>query len=162
MIDQFCNWLAGTPVSQAFQDLRWFVPTVQTVHILCIAVIMTSVGMLAFKLLGLAGRAQPQTLPLTWSAFAVAAGAGLLLFTSKAVTYYSNIPFRVKMICIVLAGLNMACFHRLTYPKVAEWNQGPPPFAARFAGGMSLMLWIIIVAAGRWVGFTTDVLLHAN
>jgi hypothetical protein len=40
MIDQFCNWLAGAPVSQAFQDLRWFVPTVQTVHILCIAVIM--------------------------------------------------------------------------------------------------------------------------
>jgi hypothetical protein len=25
-----------------------------------------------------------------------------------------------------------------------------------------LVLWIIIVAAGRWVGFTTDVLLHAN
>jgi hypothetical protein len=36
------------------------------------------------------------------------------------------------------------------------------PFEFSDAGGMSLVLWIIIVAAGRWVGFTTDVLLHAN
>jgi hypothetical protein len=47
------------------------------------------------------------------------------------------------------------CFHWLTYPKVAAWNQGPTPFAARFAGGRSLVLWTIRVAAGRWIGMTT-------
>jgi hypothetical protein len=38
---------------------------------------------------------------------------------------------------------------------VASWDLERPPIAARFAGGVSLLLWIAIVAAGRWVGFTT-------
>jgi uncharacterized membrane protein len=153
----------------AIREFTWLFPTIETIHVLALVLVIGSIFMVDLRLLGIANRSRSvtqliaQTLPLTWSAFAVAAGAGLLLFTSKAVTCYSsNIPFRVKMICLVLAGLNMACFHRLTYPKVAEWNQGPPLLAARFAGGMSLMLWIIIVAAGRWVGFTTGMPLHAN
>jgi hypothetical protein len=30
----------------------------------------------------------------------------------------------------------------------------PTPFAARFAGGVSITLWLAIVAFGRWIGFT--------
>jgi hypothetical protein len=102
MIDQFCNWLAGAPVSQAFQDLRWFVPTVQTVHILCIAVIMTSVGMLAFKLLGLAGRAQPLSvmvasfMPWIWSALVIQLITGTLLTITEPDRELLNLAFRAK------------------------------------------------------------------
>jgi iron complex outermembrane recepter protein len=53
MIQEFCDWLAATPVSQLFADLEWFVPTVQTLHILSIAVVVTTLGMLDFRLLRL-------------------------------------------------------------------------------------------------------------
>ena len=44
MISQFCNWLDATPLSQTFQSLVWFVPSIQTVHILSIGVVMMGPG----------------------------------------------------------------------------------------------------------------------
>jgi hypothetical protein len=94
-------------------------------------------------------------LPWTWVAFCIAALAGMLMFSSKALTYYGNIPFRLKMVCLLLAGINMVMFHWLGTRHLEAWDRGRPPLSAKFAGGASLLLWITIVAAGRWVGFTT-------
>jgi len=77
------------------------------------------------------------------------------MFSSKALTYYGNIPFRLKMICLLLAGINMALFHWLGTRRLEAWDHGRPPLAAKLAGGASLLLWTTIVAAGRWIGFTT-------
>ena len=38
-----------------------------------------------------------------------------------------------------------------------EWAAMPPP-AARLAGGLSILLWIAVVACGRWIGFTMEAL----
>jgi len=59
------------------------------------------------------------------------------------------------MICLLLAGINMAMFHWLGTRHLEAWDRGQPPLAAKFAGGASLLLWTTIVAAGRWIGFTT-------
>jgi hypothetical protein len=66
-----------------------------------------------------------------------------------------NVPFRLKMLCLLLAAVNMIVFHAVTARGLADWEHGPPPLAARLAGAVSLLLWITIVAAGRWIGFTT-------
>jgi hypothetical protein len=145
-------------------DIResdWLFPAIETVHVLALVLVVGSILTVDLRLLGIAYRGRPvrsvaaERLPVTWSAFLVAAVAGSFLFSSKAVTYYNDFPFRVKMLCLVLAGINMAWFHVLTYRRVAEWDRGPPPASARIAGGISLMLWVAIVGAGRWVGFTT-------
>jgi hypothetical protein len=77
------------------------------------------------------------------------------MFSSKALIYYGNIPFRIKMCCLLLAGINMALFHWLGTRHLETWDRKQAPTPAKFAGGASLLLWITIVAAGRWVGFTT-------
>ena len=46
MIQHFSDWLAATSLSQLFAGMNWFVPTVQTLHILSIAVVVTTLGML--------------------------------------------------------------------------------------------------------------------
>jgi hypothetical protein len=46
-LSHFCAWLEQTPLSQAIQTTNWIVPTVQSVHILAIAVIATSALMIA-------------------------------------------------------------------------------------------------------------------
>jgi hypothetical protein len=113
------------------------------------------------RLLGRSDRDRPfselsaEMLPWTWTAFLATAVAGALLFSSKAVIYYGNIPFRLKMLLLVLAGLNMLWFHWIGARNAASWDLGHTPLAARIAGGLSLMLWTGIVAAGRWIGFTT-------
>ena len=51
-LDRFCSWLEQTPLSQAIQSAGWVVPTVQTIHILAIAAVLSSVLMLDLRLLG--------------------------------------------------------------------------------------------------------------
>ncbi len=61
MIKEFCEWLAATPISQLIQNAFWVIPTVQTVHIVSIAIVMTSMAMLDLRLIGVAGRRQSLT-----------------------------------------------------------------------------------------------------
>ena len=46
---------------------------------------------------------------------------GLLMFCSNAVKYAGNIPFQVKLVLLVLAGVNMVLFHFWALRGVAEW-----------------------------------------
>jgi hypothetical protein len=156
-----CQQLQDASFPTDIRESDWLFPSIETVHVLALVLVVGSILMVDLRLLGIANRARSvrsimaERLPLTWSAFAVAAVAGSLLFSSKAVTYYDDWPFRLKMICLALAGLNMAWFHAFTFRRVAEWDRADPPRAARIAGAASLILWITIVGAGRWVGFTT-------
>lgn len=59
---------------------------------------------------------------------------------------------------ICAAGLNMAMFHALSAKDLPRWeNYTRLPFPARLAGGLSILLWVAVVACGRWIGFTMEV-----
>ena len=154
------TWLEHRPFAIAIAESTWLFPIVETVHVLAVTVVVGSVAMMDLRLLGAGSKDQAASeviatsLPWAWSAFAVAFVAGSLMFSSKAATYYVNLPFRIKMVCLVLAAANMLIFHVVTARGMATWDRGTPPPAARFAAACSLTLWIVIVASGRWIGFT--------
>jgi hypothetical protein len=139
----------------------WLFPTIETVHVFALVLVVGSIMVVDLRLLGLSNKERPfsqvaaEMLPWTWIAFSVAALAGLLMFSSKALIYYADIPFRIKMLCLALAGINMALFHWLGTRDLNAWDRKQPPWHAKLAGGTSLILWTSIVTAGRWVGFTT-------
>ena len=154
------TWLEHRPFAIAIAESTWLFPIVETVHVLALTVVVGSVAMMDLRLLGVGSKDRAasevisSSLPWAWSAFAVAFGAGSMLFSSKAATYYVNVPFRIKMICLALAAVNMLVFHFFTARGMAAWDRGTPPRAARFAAACSLTLWVVIVATGRWIGFT--------
>jgi hypothetical protein len=58
------------------------------------------------------------------------------------------------MIMLVLAGINVLIFNLGIGRKVAEWDLFPrTPLAAKVAGIASIVLWILIVAAGRAIAY---------
>ena len=154
------TWLEHRPFAIAIAESTWFFPIVETIHVLALTVVVGSVAMMDLRLLGVGNKDRPaseviaSSLPWAWSAFAVAFIAGSLMFSSKASTYYTNVPFRIKMVCMGLAALNMLIFHFYTAKGMATWDRGRPPLGARLAATFSLTLWVIIVATGRWIGFT--------
>jgi len=78
-----------------------------------------------------------------------------LLFSSSALQYFENGPFRFKMICMALAAVNMLVFHFVTEKSVKDWDQdGATPAGAKTAGALSLLFWALLIAFGRWIGFT--------
>ena len=79
------------------------------------------------------------------------------MFMSNATKYLGNGFFIAKMILIGVAGLNMAMFYLISAKDLPRWeNQAQPPLPARLAGGLSILLWVAVVACGRWIGFTME------
>jgi hypothetical protein len=72
---------------------------------------------------------------------------GPLMFSADAVTYHNNPSFQFKMAALLLALL----FHFTIHRKAARSEA--PPLAAKFAGGLSLLLWTAVVAGGRMIAF---------
>jgi uncharacterized protein DUF6644 len=160
-MEEALTWLQNLKFPTEIRESDWLFPTIETVHVFALVLVVGSIMTVDLRLLGFANRDRPfselaaEMLPWTWVAFLVAASAGLMMFSSKALIYYGNIPFRLKMCCLLLAGINMLVFHWLGTRHLAAWDRKEPPRPAKFAGGASLLLWAGIVAAGRWIGFTT-------
>lgn len=155
-----CQWLEATPLAVAITESEWMFPTIETVHVMALTLVVGSIAMLDLRMIGVANRSMgvmqlsEETLPWTWGAFMVAAITGSLMFVSAATKYYANIPLRIKFVLMALAGINMAVFHFTAFRAVHSWNTTiPTPRAAKVAGGLSLFFWVGVVFAGRWIGF---------
>ena len=139
----------------------WMFPLLETVHVFSLVAVLGSIALVDWRLIGFASRDYPvttlsrQALPWTWGGFALAVVSGALMTVGQAAEYITNPAFQLKLLLIVLAGVNMAAFHLIPWRTVSHWDSGsPPPVAARLAGGLSLALWIGVIAAGRWIAFT--------
>jgi hypothetical protein len=67
---------------------------------------------------------------------------------------YDNLGFQIKMVLILIAGINALVFHSVAYQSVGKWDKDPVgPLSARAAGLVSILLWFGIVAAGRWIAY---------
>lgn len=153
--------IQALPLARYIAESSWAFPTIETVHVLFLVLVVGTISIVDLRLLGWASAARPvsdvvrDVLPITWASFGLSLVSGLLLFISNATTYVENWPFRIKMLLLLLAGVNMLTFHFLTYRNIAQWDldRTPPP-AARLAGALSLLFWIAVVIFGRWIGFT--------
>ena len=155
------QWLYDSPVATAIRESGTLFPWVESVHVLSITLVVGSISIVDLRLLGVASKSRAvsrltgEVLPFTWTAFVFAAVTGALLFASNAVKYSHNIFFLAKMSLLVVAFLNMMVFHVITSRGIEHWDESPhPPMTARLAGGVSLLLWIAVIACGRWIGFT--------
>jgi hypothetical protein len=160
MFDRFLQWLESTSPAIAISESPWLFPGIESVHVLAIALVVGSITMVDLRLLDINLRERPvgeliaEVLPWTWTSFAVAVCSGALLFSSSATKYWGTVPFRAKMLLLVLAGINMLVFHATIHRSVDIWGRRPPtPRGAKISGGISLALWIGVVTLGRWIGF---------
>lgn len=146
----------GTSIAESL----WAFPAIETVHVIALITVVGTIAVMDLRLLGLTSRNVPvtqltrDTLPWTWGGFILAAISGGLLFVSNAPGYVGNSYFLWKLCVIALAGLNMLFFHFGTYRTVGGWDLGDPPRAAKVAGLLSLVFWIVVVFLGRAIGFT--------
>ena len=157
---EFCQWLERTPGSIALHESIWGYPIVESVHVLTLCLFLGLAVMVDLRLLGAtmvrtpASEVMKRLLPWEIAGFAVMVMSGSLLFYAIPVKTYLNIFFRLKVVFLLLAGVNVAVFHRSVSRNMGKWDLDPvPPFRARLAGGLSLALWAAIVVAGRMIAY---------
>jgi hypothetical protein len=157
---RFCEWLANTPGSIALHESRYMFLVVLTVHVLTLAVFVGTAVMIDLRFLGAAlarvraSEVVARLLPWTAAGFVVMVISGALLFYSAPLVRYHNVFFWFKMGALAAALLNAWIFHATVYRRIADWDLDPvPPRRARVAGGLSLVLWALIITAGRMMAY---------
>ncbi len=144
---------------------EWAFPIIETIHVIALVTVIGVIAAMDLRLLGIASTGKSvsamerDTVPVTWTAFAVALVTGMLMWVSKAATYMANPFFLWKMGLMLLAAVNMVIFHRVVADGMETWGQpgGRVPTAAKISGLVSLALWLVIPLCGRIVGFTLGV-----
>jgi len=156
----FLQWLHDTQFSTTMRESIWAEPLVETIHVLTLTLFLGFAVLLDLRLLGVCMRRRKvsevlgQLNPYLFVGFAIMIVSGLLLFTGDPPAFWGTTFFKVKMIFLVLAGLNVLIFNATIGRKVAEWDLAPKtPSAAKVAAILSIVLWVAIVAAGRAIAY---------
>jgi hypothetical protein len=154
------EWLGQTPWSIALHESQYVWPFTESAHVLTLGLFVGSTVMLDLRLLGVGFGGTPvseltgRLLPWTRAGFTVMVATGLMLFYATPVTYYQSIFFRIKVLLLVAAGINVFVFHSRTHHSVATWDHAAkPPRAARVAAIVSLVAWSGVVISGRLVAY---------
>ena len=165
MRESLASALAESPAREAAVYLLGNVPGLppiaQSVHILGIAVVMASIVMVDLKFLGLALPSQNvsemirRLMPWTWWALLGNAVTGLLFVVARPNRYFFNPVVGWKFSMLVPAVALAFVVHRLNTREAGYWEQSSGRrISARVIAAVSLVLWIGVVLAGRWIAYS--------
>ena len=159
MLD-FAVWLSETKWSIALHESLYLYPWIESTHVLSICLFF---GTLLFVDLRLTGKVfnnlsvtdvNRKVLPLTLFGFLVMSLTGLLLFYAIPVRNYQNIFFRIKILLIVIAGINAFFFHRRMSKEAKVWDQDSSiPSSMKNRAITSLVLWSSVIISGRMIAY---------
>jgi uncharacterized protein DUF6644 len=160
IILKLCEWLGKMPSSIALRESIWMYPIIETAHVLGLCLFVGTAALWDLRLMGWALKRVPvsqvksQLLPWTAVGFVEMLISGALLVFSDPLRFYGNIFFRIKLLLLILAGLNALIFHRTVGRTTLEWDRSAQaPFRARIAGGASLTLWTLVIVTGRMIAY---------
>jgi hypothetical protein len=154
--------LEDSGLATSIRSSLYYFPFLEAVHVMALSLVFGTIMVVDLRLLGVASTHRPFTrmsaelLRITWAGFALAAVTGSIMFCTNARVYAHNTSFQIKMVLLVLAGLNMAAFHLTAGKSVSRWDRArTAPQIGRITAMVSMTLWVAIIVAGRVIGFTT-------
>ena len=157
------HWLNETPLSIYLRESELAFPLTEAIHLLGLAISVGTILWVDLRLMGLCMRGERVSDVVgrleRWAmaGFVVMFISGLLLFIGKPENYYSTTAFRIKMLLLPLAALNVVFFHKRVYTSVAQWDLAAvAPWQGRFVGLVSATLWVVIIVLGRWTAYFAD------
>jgi hypothetical protein len=150
------TYVDALPSSIALRESQYVMPWVFVLHVISMCMFAGTILMMDLRLLGVGymqtpfSQVQRRLFPWQIAGMVLSSITGLALVFGNPFNYLTNIIFWVKMLGIAIAGLNAVAFHFITEYTLVDWDRGPtPPFGAKLAGGLSILLWANVIMAGR-------------
>lgn len=157
---EFLIDLSQSPLSLAMATSPWVVPTMQSIHIMAIAVIFISVLMIALRICGVrwGGVSVRSTAdrfaPWAWCALAVLATTGIVLILAEPLREIMAISFWFKMILLAIAITISVRFLRVVHSEEAYTQaEGPTGGALRRNAIVTIVIWVAIIFLGRFIAY---------
>jgi hypothetical protein len=160
VVTKFSAWLEATPLSQTLQTHEWIIPAVQTIHIVSIALVMSSAVMVGFRVFGWIAAGEPASdvarrfLPVIWWCLPVLLVTGATLIIAEPGRSLTNPVFLTKML-LLLGGIALTfAYQQGLRSDITFWERSPARRRAAIVGAaLALSIWTGIVFAGRWIAY---------
>ena len=156
-MESIALWLKDSILARSMA-YKWSWPACETLHFIGMALLIGAVVLVDLRMLGFFKRLsfEPLHRLLRWgiAGFLVNAVTGLLFFAAEPFQYIENTAFYLKMLFILLAGINVLVFYLGPFPEVRRMRPGDnsPPMAKMIAA-TSIFLWFGVMFWGRMLPF---------
>lgn len=151
-MDEVLTRLAATSLAEWMRLSRWGYASVNTLHVLGIALLVGAIVPLDLRLLGLRRNirladAASLLQPLAITGLLLAATSGILLFLADPRGYAATPLFLLKLLLVLMAVSNALALNLgtgLTRASTARLH---------LLGTLSLVLWLLVLCTGRFLAF---------
>jgi hypothetical protein len=148
------DWMVSTPINTLILGYAWSWPTLESLHFLALCTLMGSLLIMDLRLIGFHGviplKAVHSLMPLAIVSFVINLITGLGFLFGDPYTYAANYAFWVKMLLILLAGINFLIYLTKVEPRILKLGPNEPsPGLAKVVGVLSLVFWFGVLSYGR-------------
>ena len=164
MKDAIANALAESQAQELMEYLLRTIPglppIIQTFHIVGICIVVGSIVMINLRFLGIAVPSQNLTemlnrlMPWMWWALLVNALSGLVFVIARPLRYFYNPVFPYKLALLIPAVILAFLVYRLNKSEPKYWESSSIRLRyGQFIATVSLVLWVGVIIAGRWIAY---------
>ena len=156
----FTAWLSQTSFSLVIQTHEWIIPTVQSVHIAAIGMVVASVFMIDLRVLGWAGRDQSllETVdrfgPWLSGALCVLLITGALMVVGEPARELLSFSFWFKMCLVAIGTLIASAFQIAVRRNGNHWEESIiKRRTTKSLAIFTLFIWVAIIILGRLIAY---------
>ena len=155
---QFEAWLRSFTSVGSFMQLHWSWPAVESAHFIGLTLLLGSIAAWDLRLLGVLKdvpvAAFHKLVPFAVLGFSINVTSGAMFLMTFPDQYIYNPAFHLKVLCLILAGLNVLLFYLTNFRHIARLGPGgQPSLLVRLSGAVSLGLWVTVIVCGRMITF---------
>jgi hypothetical protein len=168
LLHDFINWIRedlgrftedGLSWSHQLHQSLFMWNIIEGTHVLTIMFFAGTIWLIDLRMLGVAFRNVPlsrlnqKVLPITVISFAIMILTGIIAFVGRdPMMYYHNIWFRLKMVFLIVAAINILWFHYKIQKSEHEWDTIPPDAEIPAKARSGPALWAFLGAAVLLLG----------
>lgn len=153
------DWIETTWLHDFALGTFWAWPAMETLHFIGMCLLFGPIIVMDLRLLGFDRANIPilsvhSLVPITIAGFVINLLTGTVFVFGDPNRYAINISFQIKMVLVLIAGINAIWFWRKVTPILE--NLGPhenPPMSVKAIGLLSLASWTGVLCFGRLIPY---------
>jgi hypothetical protein len=155
---ELIEWITATRVSHFVLDHGWVWPISEALHFTGLVLLVGAVGLFDLRVLGMGKGIPPAAIhrlvPLAGIGFGISIATGMLFIAGTPDQYFYNSAFHLKLVFLLLMGVNVAFFYTLPFRAVrvlGPADDAPP--IAKASAAVSLLAMVGVMCCGRMLTF---------